>query len=119
MSAGRKKRKREKTVAMWFILSWKNCEKKILEQKPYLLFEIRDANGNVVSRYKEEGKKGLNQSVWNYRMESTSPVQLKHDDPGRYGSPDWGALVLPGTYSVTIHKMQNGALTKTSWANQI
>jgi photosystem II stability/assembly factor-like uncharacterized protein len=86
--------------------------KEDLEQKPYLLFEIKDANGNVVSRYKEEGKKGLNQSVWNYRMESTSPVQLKHDDPGRYGSPDWGALVLPGTYSVTIHKMQNGALTK-------
>ena len=82
-----------------------------LEQKPYLLFEIKDANGNVVSRYKEKGKKGLNQSVWNYRMEPTSPVRLKESDPGRYGSPDWGALVLPGTYSVTIHKMQSGELS--------
>ena len=91
--------------------------KEDLEQNPYLLFEIKDANSNVVSRYKEEGKKGLNQSVWNYRMESTSPVQLKHGEPGRYGSPDWGALVLPGTYSVTIHKMQNGALTKLAGPN--
>ncbi|MCO4806636.1 MAG: glycosyl hydrolase [Flavobacteriales bacterium] len=83
-----------------------------LEQKPYLLFEIKDAKGNVVSRYTDKGKKGLNKSVWNYRMEPTSPVQLKERKPGRYGSPDWGALVLPGTYSVTIHKMQGGALTQ-------
>ncbi|GAB5538965.1 MAG: hypothetical protein Salg2KO_10680 [Salibacteraceae bacterium] len=83
-----------------------------LEQKPYLLFEIKDEDGNVVTRYTEKGKKGLNQSVWNYRMESTSPVRLKENKPGRYGSPDWGALVLPGQYSVTIHKMHRGALTK-------
>lgn len=88
-----------------------DLRKEDLEQKPYLLFEIKDANGNVVSRYKEEGKKGLNQSVWNYRMESTSPVQLNQGEPGRYSSPDWGALVLPGKYSVTIHKMQSGTLS--------
>ena len=83
-----------------------------LEQKPYLLFEIKDADGNVVNRYTEKGKKGLNQSVWNYRMEPTSPVQLKERDAGRYGSPDWGALVLPGDYTVTIHKLHRGELTQ-------
>lgn len=83
-----------------------------LEQDPFLIFEIKDANGQVINRYKGKGKKGMNQSVWNYRMEPTSPVKLKDRDPGRYGSPDWGALVLPGSYSVTIHKMQDGSLTQ-------
>ena len=50
-------------------------------------------------------------------MEPTSPVRLKESDPGRYGSPDWGALVLPGTYSVTIHKMQSGELSTTARPN--
>ncbi len=83
-----------------------------LEEDPYLLFEIRDAQGNVVSRYKEtKAGKGINQSTWNFRMESTSPVKLSEGDGGRYGSPDYGLLALPGTYSVTIHRFLNGELT--------
>lgn len=84
-----------------------------LEQKPFLVFEIRDAEGDVVARYKEEKiKKGLNQSTWDFRLEATSPVKLKESDGGRYGSPDHGPLALPGEYSVTIHQFHNGELTQ-------
>jgi photosystem II stability/assembly factor-like uncharacterized protein len=84
-----------------------------LELKPYLIFEIKDKNGKVVSRYKEEKvNKGINQSTWDFRLESTTPVELKESEVGRYSSPDWGALALPGEYSVTIHQFLNGELTQ-------
>ncbi len=84
-----------------------------LEEKPYLIFEIADASGEVVSRYKEEKfSKGINQSVWDFRMEATSPVVLKEGDGGRYGSPDYGPLALPGSYTATIHLVHDGVVTK-------
>jgi len=86
-----------------------------LEEKPFLVFEIRDAQGDVVARYKEEKVgKGLNQSVWDFRLEATSPVQLKEGDGGRYGSPDYGPLALPGDYTVTIYQFHDGEMTKLS-----
>ncbi|MDP4963844.1 MAG: glycosyl hydrolase, partial [Salibacteraceae bacterium] len=71
--------------------------KEDLEQKPFLIFEIKDAKGSVVSRYKEtKVSKGINQSVWDFRLETSTPVKLKEPEVGRYSSPDWGALALPG-----------------------
>jgi len=86
--------------------------KEDLEQKPFLIFEIKDAKGNVVSRYKEtKVSKGINQSIWDFRLETTTPVKLKEPEVGRYSSPDWGALALPGDYTVSIYQFENGALT--------
>ena len=83
-----------------------------LEEKPFLLFEITDTKGQVIARYKEtKFSKGMNESVWDFRLESTSPVVLKEGDGGRYGSPDYGMLALPGQYNVKIYAFQNGALT--------
>mgnify|MGYP001333683251 CR=1 FL=1 len=83
-----------------------------LEQDPFLIFEVSDASGKVVARYKEEKfNKGMNQSVWDFRLEATSPVKLKEGDGGRYGSPDQGILALPGTYSVKIYAFEEGKLT--------
>jgi photosystem II stability/assembly factor-like uncharacterized protein len=90
-----------------------DLRKEDLEQKPFLIFEIKDAKGNVVSRYKEtKVSKGLNQSIWDFRLETTTPVKLKESKVSRYGSPDWGALALPGKYSVSIYQFENGKLEK-------
>jgi hypothetical protein len=56
--------------------------------------------------------KGLNQSIWDFRLETTTPVKLKESKVSRYGSPDWGALALPGKYSVSIYQFENGKLEK-------
>ena len=91
---------------------YEDLKKEDLELKPYLVFEIKDKDGHVISRYKEEKvSKGINQSIWDFRLESTTPVQLKEEEVGRYSSPDWGALAMPGEYSVTIHQFLNGKLT--------
>lgn len=94
-------------------------KKEDLETKPYLLFEIKDAAGDVVARYKESKfKKGLNRSTWDFRMEATSPVSLKDSDGGRYGTPDYGPLALPGDYSVSIYSFQNGEVAKIAGPTQ-
>lgn len=93
--------------------SFEELKKEDLEEKPFLIFEIKDAKGAVVSRYKEtKVSKGVNKSVWDFRLETTTPVKLKERKVSRYGSPDWGALALPGTYSVTIYQFHDGKLQK-------
>jgi photosystem II stability/assembly factor-like uncharacterized protein len=83
-----------------------------LEQDPFLIFEITDKSGKVVARYKDtKFNKGMNQSVWDFRLEATSPVKLKEGDGGRYGSPDQGILALPGQYAVKIYAFEEGKLT--------
>ncbi|MEX2596213.1 MAG: glycosyl hydrolase [Salibacteraceae bacterium] len=82
-----------------------------IEAKPFLIFEIRDDQNEVVSRYKEvKINKGVNESVWDFRLEATSPISLKKNDGGRYGSPDHGPLALPGEYTVQVYQFQNGQL---------
>jgi hypothetical protein len=37
------------------------------EQKPYLFFTIKDQQGEIVERIKEDPKKGVNRLTWNFR----------------------------------------------------
>ncbi|MBT3648650.1 MAG: glycosyl hydrolase [Flavobacteriales bacterium] len=84
-----------------------------VEAKPYLIFEITNEKGEVVRRFKEsKAAKGINRTTWDFRLESSSPISLKQDDGGRYGSPDHGMLALPGKYSVSIYQFQDGKLSK-------
>jgi hypothetical protein len=81
------------------------------ETEPFLLFEISDANGQVVKRMKTEPKTGIQRIAWDLRHTSTSPVKLKYREPGRYETPDVGMLALPGVYSVRCMKYQNDVFT--------
>lgn len=76
------------------------------------MFVIKDAAGNEVQKITAETKAGINKVVWNYRYTSTTPIKLKVNKPGRYGSFDVGQLALPGTYSVTMYLDDNGKVTQ-------
>lgn len=78
----------------------------------YLLFLIRDENGNVIQKLKESPKKGVNRITWNLRYPSTTPVTASQNAPGRYSNPDEGPLVIPGKYSVELYLSENGVITK-------
>ncbi len=82
------------------------------EEKPYLLFVIKDADGKVVRRLKGKTTKGIQRIVWDFRYPPTSPVVLVTKKPGRYGSADKGPMALPGTYNVTMYKVVNGVSTE-------
>lgn len=82
------------------------------EKKPYLLFTIKDKDGNVVNRLIQEPKKGINRAVWNFRYPSVSPAMLKKPEASIFGSEDQGPLALPGKYTVSMAKVVDGVFTE-------
>lgn len=84
------------------------------EEKAFLLFVIKDSNGDEIQKIKTSAGAGLKQVVWNFRYETTTPIKLKTSNPGRYGSADVGQMALPGTYTVTAYLANNGKIEKLS-----
>ncbi len=82
------------------------------QEKPYVLFVIKDASGKTIKKMKASASKGMQRIVWNFRTTTTSPIKLKDEKPGRYGMADDGYLVDEGTYSVTMYKSVDGMLTQ-------
>lgn len=80
------------------------------EEKPYLLFIIRDSDGNAVRKIKTGPKSGINRINWNFRLASTNPIQLKESSTGRYSMKDDGPMALPGSYTIELHQATNGKL---------
>ncbi len=80
---------------------------------PYVLLTVSDARGNVVRHIKAGAKKGLYRINWDLRYAPTDPVEGRYT-PGPdqlFGSGPQGHLVMPGTYSVSMSKYQDGKLT--------
>lgn len=82
------------------------------EEDPYLLFIIRDTDGNIIRKLDQKPAKGINRMTWNMRYETASPISLKKSEPGRYSSEDVGQFVLPGKYTVEMHQSVDGEISK-------
>jgi photosystem II stability/assembly factor-like uncharacterized protein len=83
------------------------------EIKPYLIFNVSDSRGNVITKLKTEAKKGINRISWDFRYPASTPIELQKpafDNP--FSDPDRGPLALPGTYTVSLSKVVNGLTTE-------
>lgn len=80
---------------------------------PFLLITITDAKGNVVRHLKAPAKKGMHRIKWDFRYAPFSPVQNRYTPaPDElFGSEDEGHLALPGKYTATMHKVEDGQVT--------
>ena len=81
-----------------------------LEGKRKLIWIIRNSAGEEVKRLKTTPSKGISRVSWNLRSQTTSPLQLKKSKPGSYSNPDDGFLVAPGSYTVEVHSLKDGAI---------
>jgi photosystem II stability/assembly factor-like uncharacterized protein len=79
----------------------------------YLLFTITDKSGNVVRHLKTPAKKGLQRIVWDFRYGSHDPVHQRYvPTPDQlFGGETVGHLAMPGEYSVSLSKYEDGILT--------
>ena len=82
------------------------------EEKPYLLFTIRNSSGEIIRQIKSGMKKGVNRIVWDGRYPSKDPVRLSPRRRLPWQSPEGGGFALPGEYSVSLSKVINGEETK-------
>ncbi len=80
------------------------------EIKPFLIFTIRDSQGNEVRKLKAPASKGLKKITWDMHYPGTYPVS-KGGHKTNFGNEGAGAPVLPGTYTVEMAKVVNGVLT--------
>ncbi len=83
------------------------------QPEPYLLFTITDAAGKVVRHLKAPAKKGLQRIVWDMRYATSAPVtgRFKPGPDQLFGEEDKGHLAMPGQYSVSLSKFEDGALS--------
>lgn len=79
-------------------------EEEDLEEKPYLIFTIKDSEGNLVRTLTQPVKKGVNRVNWDFKYGSKTPVNLKKQESGKWA--------LPGTYTVSMAKSVNGVVTE-------
>ena len=85
------------------------------EEAPYVLLVITDEQGNEVRKLKQSATKGMNQVVWDGRLELTSPVSFYTPDPNNpYESDEQGPVALPGKYFAQVVKIENGVLENLS-----
>lgn len=75
------------------------------EQSSFLLFTIRDSEGNVVAREQKSASSGMKRFIWEFRYPGTTPVSAN-------GFSLSGPQVLPGTYTVEMHLSENGELSQ-------
>ena len=82
------------------------------EQAAYLIFTIKDADGNIVRKLYQAPQKGINRVNWKLRFDSPSArtsdkAEFKPTDNNRDGH-----MILPGKYSVEMAMNVNGTEKK-------
>ncbi|MCK5136944.1 MAG: hypothetical protein KAR19_14250 [Bacteroidales bacterium] len=79
---------------------WEALDQEKVEDKPMLLFTIKDDRGNIVNRITGPANSGFHRVSWNLRYASKRIIGL---DAGQESpSSSNGFLVTPGIYSVTL-----------------
>ncbi len=87
--------------------------------EPVIVLTVRDQEGGVVRRLAASSGSGLHRIAWDLRYPDVEPVRMpeeKSRDPWDY-SPR-GPLVVPGRFSVTLEKMDNGVITPLAKAQK-
>jgi len=90
--------------------SWKELEREAKEQMPYLIFTVKDMDGNTIRKLPVSAKKGINRSYWNLRFQSLRPVSDKKFKPTKKMRS--GMLVMPGNYQVEMGIVKAGVYQK-------
>lgn len=104
-----KRRKEGETV---YYPTYEQLKAEEEEEKPYLVFTVRDANDNIVRELRTSPKKGINRVHWDLKYPQVDRVQADDASPAK--DFDSGIMVLPGVYSVELSKSVNGEITTIS-----
>jgi photosystem II stability/assembly factor-like uncharacterized protein len=93
---------------------WEELRKEEMEDKPEIVLTIADESGQVVRRIIGPVSKGIHRIAWDLRYPPVEPVELEKTEREEWqGSPE-GPLVVPGTFTVSLAKKENGVLTPLS-----
>jgi photosystem II stability/assembly factor-like uncharacterized protein len=83
--------------------SWEDLKKEDREEEPAIVLTVRDNRGELVRRVAGETKAGIHRATWDFRYPGFAPTDLKEDG--------YGPLALPGTYTVSLDRRDDGNWT--------
>ncbi|MGQ1908421.1 WD40/YVTN/BNR-like repeat-containing protein [Marinifilum sp. RC60d5] len=86
--------------------SWKSLDEEAKELAPYLVFSIKDKDGEEIRRINTSAKKGINRANWDLRFPSLRPLKNSEFKPTAKVSS--GMFVMPGEYQVEMGIVANG-----------
>lgn len=93
--------------------SWDTLRAEDREESPSVLLIVRDAAGNTVRQVVGKTDQGLHRSAWDLRLPPPDPVSLEEaGDRPPWEAPPRGPLAIPGNYSVTLAKREDGHLVE-------
>ena len=84
--------------------NWEALKAEDREEDPVVILTIRDQTGAEVRRINGPTSSGMHRLTWDLRYPGFGPISMNSD--GR------GPLVVPGTYTVEIHKRVDGVTTE-------
>jgi photosystem II stability/assembly factor-like uncharacterized protein len=92
--------------------TWEELRLENLEHPPYLLFTIKDAEGNIIRELRRKPEAGIHRVTWNLKYPSTNPEKnLKKNTFDPMAKDRGGFLVMPGTYTLSLARVVEGTLT--------
>lgn len=83
--------------------SYETLQAEAKEEKPLLVFVIKNAQGEIIRELKTRARAGVQRVNWDLTYPAPSPVSLReanNDNP--FSSPSRGPMVTPGNYSVQL-----------------
>ena len=95
--------------------SWDELEAERMEHKPAIWLTVKDTDGHVIRRLKGPVSKGFHRISWDLTYPSDRAIDI-HARPFK-GENYWrknGAMVVPGTYTVSLSKEIDGVVTDLS-----
>ncbi len=98
--------------------TYEELEAEMTQDKPMILFTIKDDQGNIVRKILKPLTAGLQCVKWDLRYAPKSPVNLHPStEYNPYGSKAEGNLVKPGKYLVTMTKFVDGKFEEIGTQN--
>jgi photosystem II stability/assembly factor-like uncharacterized protein len=103
-----------------FYPSWDALRAEDREDEPVVVLTVTDGSGNVVRRLTGPVTAGFHRVAWDLRYPPANPPKPVPEKPGEkekeeediFTPPPRGPLAMPGSYSVELGKLANGAATK-------
>ena len=88
---------------------WDALRAESLETDPAIVFTVSDAAGNVVRIFEAAAKAGFQRAAWDLRHPAKLPWSEDLEDEDL--EDEAGALVVPGTYTVSMASRVDGVVT--------
>jgi len=90
---------------------WDELEAERRQESPKILLIVKDGQGNIVRRLEGPTSFGFHRVAWDLKYPSSRPINFDNAASSLGGT---GFLAAPGTYSMTLAKLEDGKTTQLS-----